>query len=116
MVSRQRSDVFFFLNNTATTDIYTLSLPAALPIWTNPRTVSVPAGGTGHADFTINCAPTTGELVVTDRKSTRLNSSHSQTSDAVFCLQNNWIYLGGGALIAAGFADFALIGFHFQKA
>jgi hypothetical protein len=31
----------------------------------NPRTVSVPAGGTGHADFTINCAPTTGDLVVT---------------------------------------------------
>src|SRR5207253_6788581 len=31
----------------------------------NPRTVSVPAGGTGHADFTIDCAPTTGELVVT---------------------------------------------------
>src|SRR5207249_5161654 len=27
-----------------------------------------------------------------------------------------WIYLGGGALIAAGFADFALIGFHFHKA
>src|SRR5205807_6419044 len=27
-----------------------------------------------------------------------------------------WIYLGGGALIAAGMADFALIGFHFQKA
>ena len=27
-----------------------------------------------------------------------------------------WIYLGGGALIAAGFADFALIGFHFQRA
>ncbi len=27
-----------------------------------------------------------------------------------------WIYLGGGALIAAGFTDFALIGFHFQKA
>ena len=27
-----------------------------------------------------------------------------------------WIYLSGGALIAAGFADFALIGFHFQKA
>src|SRR5205807_9141876 len=32
---------------------------------TNPRTVTVPAGGTGHADFTIDCAPTTGELVVT---------------------------------------------------
>ena len=31
----------------------------------NPRTVTVPAGGTGHADFTIDCAPTTGELVVT---------------------------------------------------
>src|SRR5438067_12561275 len=30
-----------------------------------PRTVTVPAGGTGHADFTIDCAPTTGELVDT---------------------------------------------------
>jgi predicted MFS family arabinose efflux permease len=27
-----------------------------------------------------------------------------------------WIYLAAGALLAAGFADFALIGFHFQKA
>jgi predicted MFS family arabinose efflux permease len=27
-----------------------------------------------------------------------------------------WVYLAGGALLAAGFADFALIGFHFQKA
>ena len=27
-----------------------------------------------------------------------------------------WIYLGAGSLIAAGFADFALIGFHFHKA
>src|SRR5207244_7904089 len=31
----------------------------------NPRMVTVPAGGTGYADFTIDCAPTTADLVVT---------------------------------------------------
>src|SRR5437899_11712739 len=43
-----------------------LSVPSNCTVsGANPRTVTVPAGGTGHADFTIDCAPTTGELVVT---------------------------------------------------
>src|SRR5215204_6908920 len=65
---------FFFFNDTATTEIYTLSLHDALPIspadaspgpWP-PPTPGVPRG---------------------DRKSTRLNSSHTVISYAVFCLK-----------------------------
>src|SRR2546427_5452527 len=80
--------IFFFFNDTATTEIYTLSLHDALPISVNPT-----------AGCTTNCAstpstpvtPGTPALTVTkanpDRKSTRLNSSHSQISYAVFCLK-----------------------------
>src|SRR2546430_10958445 len=77
---------FFFFNDTATTEIYTLSLHDALPIshcgWKGGRQMSswvayacVGAGGMGGDDATA------------DRKSTRLNSSHSQISYAVFCLK-----------------------------
>src|SRR2546430_8812296 len=69
---------FFFFNDTATTEIYTLSLHDALPIWPltdRSRTSSV----TGQ---TTQPPPGPG-----DRKSTRLNSSHSQISYAVFCLK-----------------------------
>src|SRR5579859_8234599 len=68
---------FFFFNDTATTEIYTLSLHDALPIWTagcGPRSRS----GTPSA-----CASPSSP----DRKSTRLNSSHSQISYAGFCLK-----------------------------
>src|SRR5688572_32763271 len=72
---------FFFFNDTATTEIYTLSLHDALPI---SSLSPVPAG-------TRRCAsgPTTfwWTRAVSDRKSTRLNSSHSQISYAVFCLK-----------------------------
>src|SRR6516165_11854306 len=68
---------FFFFNDTATTEIYTLSLHDALPIslrrWPSPDTCSVSAAPTVWAER--------------DRKSTRLNSSHSQTSYAVFCVK-----------------------------
>src|SRR6478736_9336479 len=67
---------FFFFNDTATTEIYTLSLHDALPI-TRGRRYRTAA--------TCRCqagAPRQG-----DRKSTRLNSSHSQISYAVFCLK-----------------------------
>src|SRR5256885_11406738 len=77
---------FFFFNDTATTEIYTLSLHDALPIYRRscdggwpPRPRSPlrrPGGATGRY------ARRTG-----DRKSTRLNSSHLVISYAVFCLK-----------------------------
>src|SRR2546430_16070280 len=94
--------IFFFFNDTATTEIYTLSLHDALPIFI-------------HIEFAVGDAlaiadvGVIGRLLVTDtlragepgpdgvrghdaamvldRKSTRLNSSHSQISYAVFCLK-----------------------------
>src|SRR2546430_11852665 len=65
---------FFFFNDTATTEIYTLSLHDALPIsWHGQRPAQRPW-------FWRFCC-------CLDRKSTRLNSSHSQISYAVFCLK-----------------------------
>src|SRR2546427_9585713 len=97
------SCIFFFFNDTATTEIYTLSLHDALPIsdqrqrqGMSPEPVRrvevgrepereaeahppglTPAQGPHHG----------GEREHVDRKSTRLNSSHSQISYAVFCLK-----------------------------
>src|SRR5438067_7686625 len=70
--------ILFFLNPTAPTDIYTLSLHDALPIWNLPDAVRA-----------LHAAddPRLGPLVLRDRKSTRLNSSHVSISYAVFCLQ-----------------------------
>src|SRR5260370_19432074 len=45
-----------------------------------------------------------------------LESPAEQIGEIGHLTRPYWIYLGGGALIAAGMADFALIGFHFQKA
>ena len=74
-------NVFFFFNDTATTEIYTLSLHDALPICRAPdhRQHHAEAGaGRAHAD------PEVEELVRfrrrRDRKSTRLNSSHVRTA------------------------------------
>src|SRR2546427_8438674 len=79
--------LFFFFNDTATTEIYTLSLHDALPI-------SAPQpGAAAHVTQVAKCpadsAVACGERVcfAADRKSTRLNSSHSQISYAVFCLK-----------------------------
>src|SRR5260370_41004554 len=44
-----------------------------------------------------------------------LESPAEQIGEIGHLTRPYWIYLGGGALIAAGMADFALIGFHFQK-
>src|SRR2546422_8685112 len=75
---------FFFFNDTATTEIYTLSLHDALPIWNRPALPVPPAPDGGGAGATW------GEVVPSpdgDRKSTRLNSSHGYISYAVFCLK-----------------------------
>src|SRR6266568_5320986 len=69
------SYLFFFFNDTATTEIYTLSLHDALPISSTPA---------GHKPCCHRCRSRRGEG---DRKSTRLNSSHSSISYAVFCLK-----------------------------
>src|SRR2546427_3224402 len=70
---------FFFFNDTATTEIYTLSLHDALPI--SAMMARRPPARTKSA-----AASTFGRMLP-DRKSTRLNSSHSQISYAVFCLK-----------------------------
>src|SRR5690349_23466731 len=67
---------FFFFNDTATTEIYTLSLHDALPIYAAHRAGSPwRPGGYQLPDREL------------DRKSTRLNSSHVEISYAVFCLK-----------------------------
>src|SRR2546426_4846137 len=81
---------FFFFNDTATTEIYTLSLHDALPIFRHAHrecvTVSV-----DKVDFRepihVRDLVTAMARVNLDRKSTRLNSSHLVISYAVFCLK-----------------------------
>src|SRR2546427_8730098 len=68
---------FFFFNDTATTEIYTLSLHDALPISRCRSGTARRRRGDQRRD----------RFQRRDRKSTRLNSSHSQISYAVFCLK-----------------------------
>src|SRR3712207_8668144 len=100
----------FFFNDTATTEIYTLSLHDALPIFHDPTEAMLEPG---HA---VRCGVVAHPVVPSpersgrgpaasarggqdgvrlleephrvDRKSTRLNSSHANISYAVFCLKN----------------------------
>src|SRR3712207_7995273 len=90
--------VSFFFNDTATTEIYTLSLHDALPIC-HPSRVSHPLHLVyirrprrvdGFRDLVQHAAPRAGRgrpARKGDRKSTRLNSSHANISYAVFCLK-----------------------------
>src|SRR5256885_7103955 len=73
--------LFFFFNDTATTEIYTLSLHDALPIYRirRNRGAGIASRASGRAGRRDRCSP--------DRKSTRLNSSHLVISYAVFCLK-----------------------------
>src|SRR3712207_7415742 len=96
---------FFFFNDTATTEIYTLSLHDALPILIAGR-VGMTFGSIATAlplvregrlrAFGVTSRervasapeiPTFAEQGLPDRKSTRLNSSHANISYAVFCLK-----------------------------
>src|SRR3712207_7888537 len=91
---------FFFFNDTATTEIYTLSLHDALPISHVLRggeflavsvgDVELAVGAEGDAVAIMAAAGQFGGLPPDhrqDRKSTRLNSSHANISYAVFCLK-----------------------------
>src|SRR2546430_8860711 len=83
---------FFFFNDPATTEIYTLPLHDALPIWARDTAIMVtsrwfrctipPLKLSAQCEQCGHPASQSG-----DRKSTRLNSSHSQISYAVFCLK-----------------------------
>src|SRR5205807_4996006 len=89
---------FFFFNDTATTEIYTLSLHDALPIcfkcgvwttWNRPygemlTAPSFPLRSDSQGQNSEPVSDLSGKL---DRKSTRLNSSHLVISYAVFCLK-----------------------------
>src|SRR5438309_10233155 len=77
----------FVFNASATTEIYTLSLHDALPISyeqhiRNTLAAALPYVTAGRQVY-VQCENEVGE----DRKSTRLNSSHSSISYAVFCLK-----------------------------
>src|SRR2546428_8314468 len=79
---------FFFFNDTATTEIYTLSLHDALPIYYSGRVVNAQTGQpVSNARVNVLDPVTRRPLKDVDRKSTRLNSSHDQISYAVFCLK-----------------------------
>src|SRR2546421_1976889 len=74
----------FFFNDTATTEIYTLSLHDALPILMDPADRR--ASGSYYTPAALVRELVRAALEA-DRKSTRLNSSHDQISYAVFCLK-----------------------------
>src|SRR3712207_7604391 len=89
---------FFFFNDTATTEIYTLSLHDALPICVRDRLERHPVErrdpvrGDRRAVLRGRVAHVRVEIPARvalrrDRKSTRLNSSHANISYAVFCLK-----------------------------
>src|SRR3712207_8336275 len=89
---------FFFFNDTATTEIYTLSLHDALPISGRlclALSLSALALISSFAPALPGTAPhsapeylaTANSFPAPDRKSTRLNSSHANISYAVFCLK-----------------------------
>src|SRR3712207_7658607 len=101
---------FFFFNDTATTEIYTLSLHDALPI-SAPNVYEVASGDVEWLFVPLEAAAKMrasfmllgpllsrfGRVIISnpggeDRKSTRLNSSHANISYAVFCLKKKHIY------------------------
>src|SRR3712207_8743741 len=80
------TSAFFFFNDTATTEIYSLSLHDALPILCRPmRQVFDEEEGSTDEPFTYGF----GYVPPLDRKSTRLNSSHANISYAVLCFKTH---------------------------
>src|SRR2546429_9663499 len=85
---------FFFFNDTATTEIYTLSLHDALPIYVDMREevflhemMKTPRMCGRKSEIFIEIKSYDAREIKRDRKSTRLNSSHGYISYAVFCLK-----------------------------
>src|SRR3712207_7634791 len=97
---RMSEDVFFF-NDTATTEIYTLSLHDALPILADVEGDVFALGqlaestaldlGVMREDVGASAVLLDEAEALLDRKSTRLNSSHANISYAVFCLKKQFL-------------------------
>src|SRR2546422_2830680 len=94
MMRRPTISFFFFFNDTATTEIYTLSLHDALPISerlhrepTLPEIADASGLSADRVVQTQKLPRAVTSLDKPDRKSTRLNSSHGYISYAVFCLK-----------------------------
>src|SRR5947209_16611826 len=81
----QRPVRFFFFNDPATTQIYTLSLHDALPIYIREEILQI--GISRSHENQIRETLFQQARHFQDRKSTRLNSSHANISYAVFCLK-----------------------------
>src|SRR3712207_6952324 len=106
----------FFFNDTATTEIYTLSLHDALPIskialWGTARDLTFIEDlrrrfpTLGEVEKQRNWKFRQGGIIgSSDRKSTRLNSSHANISYAVFCLKKKLMCMYSTRLSLAGFA------------
>src|SRR5258705_1185102 len=80
------SSTFFFFNDTATTEIYTLSLHDALPIY-QQKFVPFHKPKVFRHKWSSPSSLSAAQVILQDRKSTRLNSSHLGISYAVFCLK-----------------------------
>src|SRR5690348_18020412 len=88
----------FFFNDTATSEIYTLSLHDALPIFADRQPFDVRGADAFDRDDLLDADADRGAAVLRrrharhqDRKSIRLNSSHPSISYAVFCLKKKTI-------------------------
>src|SRR2546426_12834280 len=102
MFTSPRTCSFFFFNDTATTEIYTLSLHDALPIWFSGTNLTLtwltgqfPSFGVRVQGPSVSYTKTVMDasgLGSEDRKSTRLNSNHLVISYAVFCLKKKKRY------------------------
>src|SRR5258707_295415 len=107
---RHALSYFFFFNDTATTEIYTLSLHDALPIsypgWpgsgiteNRQRNLPVSAEYAAMKPRPLSLLPVDPIRILSlDRKSTRLNSSHANISYAVFCLKKKTVHSTGRTL------------------
>src|SRR5437763_15870933 len=86
------STYVLFSNHTPPTEIYTLSLHDALPIFEKRSRHAAVADAKEVAAAAVATATPADEPISTDRKSTRLNSSHRCISYAVFCLKKKKKY------------------------
>src|SRR3989442_7247428 len=98
---------FFFFNDTATTEIYTLSLHDALPIFRRRMWIRRHFSDVERRSHRQHRRRQERR---SDRKSTRLNSSHVRISYAVFCLKkNDFVYISLTAIVCSSFTRCSLL-------